>query len=447
MKKWVSILAVTLLLSSSFIGTVFAGEENNFGEIPPPFLEQEPNNSFEQATDIPIGDTIAGSITEGDIDFYKITIKERSRFSLSGEAEGNTGSVYTAVYDSNHNQLNIGDEIEEFQIRDSRFINEPGTYYIMIKNNEPTAITDKYTFKVFATPRVKRIGGADRYETAVNLAYAEAERVPEIILATGQDFPDALAAAPLAYSGERPILLTRRDQLPDCVKIFLKTMGVKKVTIIGGTGAVSQNIENYLHSTLGLEVVRIGGKDRFETAAKIAEEMAGGFYYGSAFLVNGRNFPDALTAAPMTAYMGAPILLTDKNTLPAVTANILKKYHETYVIGGTGVVSDTILKSAPNPNRISGLNRYETSVAVAEYFRGSNVDGVYVATGEDFPDALSASVDAGLRNDPIILTTPNSLHPESRNYFQSKNIWFYTLVGGTGAVSSTIEQEIWSFVK
>jgi putative cell wall-binding protein len=461
-KKWFGILATTFLLSSSFTGNAFAAEREmvkpslfnlqeeepiDAGEEVPPYIEQEPNNSFVVANDITNEYEVTGSLTVSDEDYFKVEIPAKSYFSIYGNSENEGDQVAGELYDSNFNLINDGGIVDSGTFYDERVITEPGTYYIKIKDNTNNANVENYNFSVFFAPGdVFRMGGADRYETAVKVAsegWSMGDYVEEIILATGEDFPDALAAGPLAAHLHAPILLTKRNELPASVKDFINDFGVVRVTIVGGSGVVSQGIQDYLDKTL--EVSRIAGQDRFETAAKIAASVAPSNKF-QAFVVNGRNFPDALSAAPMAAALGAPILLTDAKTMPAVTANAVKQYEEKYVIGGSGVVSDAILNSL-GATRIGGLNRYETSVAVAEYFEAYNSYGAFVTTGEKFPDALAASALAGLYGQPIILTTPNTLHPTAQEYFESNELLWYTIIGGTGAVSSKIEQDLWSLVQ
>ncbi|MFP3338865.1 cell wall-binding repeat-containing protein, partial [Micrococcus sp. SIMBA_131] len=118
------------------------------------------------------------------------------------------------------------------------------------------------------------------------------ESIENVVLATGEDFPDALAAAPLAYYYNAPILLTEKKKLSKVTEAALTFLQVENVTIVGGKGAVSTSIENYLEDELGIEVDRVAGKDRYETAAAIAKELPPS---DTAVVAYGKNFPDALS--------------------------------------------------------------------------------------------------------------------------------------------------------
>ncbi|MBU8731713.1 cell wall-binding repeat-containing protein [Cytobacillus oceanisediminis] len=144
---------------------------------------------------------------------------------------------------------------------------------------------------------------------------------------------------------------------------------------------------------------------------------------------------------------GIPILLTQANTLPSPTAAQVKKYSHTFVIGGTGAVSENVRKQLPGPDRISGKNRYETSANVSKQLFSAGIDSAFVSTGSNFADALTGSVLAGLYVEPIVLTTPNTLHPAAKELFVEEQVLWYTIIGGKGAVSLDVEDEIWSLIQ
>jgi putative cell wall-binding protein len=454
MKKWLGILVATFILSSSFLGNAQAADGNiqtvkSYDEEPEPLpiQEIEPNNKYDEAMALPTGTVVNGSITEGDVDYFKFEIDRKSYFNLSGAAKGENDSIHLSIYDSSFNVMHDSGKPSFTEIHNERVLNKPGTYYIKLQDYNDNPKTEDYSIIVRITPSdIIRIAGADRYETAVNIAYASWLWADDIVLATGEDFPDALTAGPLASRLQAPLLLTRKNEIPASVLEFIRDYRPERVIIIGGTGVISQGVEDYLFDTLDLGMKRIAGKDRFETAVKIAEEVAPDYLKSSVFVVNGRNYPDALSAAPIAAYKSVPILLTETNTLPTVTVNELRKFNEAYAIGEKGVISDSVFKLLPPATRIGGKNRYETSVAVAQYFNGYNNDKVFLTTGEKFPDALAASVIASAHNQPIILTTPNMLQPSTKSYFQSNQVMWYTIIGGTGAVSTAVEQEIWALL-
>jgi len=247
--------------------------------------------------------------------------------------------------------------------------------------------------------------GANRYETALLVSKAGWSQSDYAILASGQDFPDALSAAPLAGKYNAPILLTSSKNLSDGVLAELTRLKVKTVYIIGGTVSISTNIENVLKSNK-LNVIRLAGKDRFETSLAIANQLGNPT---EAIVVNGLNFPDALSISAYSAANKIPILLSNKDSLNAGVSNYIKNKKsitKTYIVGGTAVISSNIEKSLPNPTRFSGATRYDTNLAI---LKGLNFDfsNTYIALGTDFPDALAGSAIAAKTNSPIILIQKN----------------------------------------
>lgn len=201
-----------------------------------------------------------------------------------------------------------------------------------------------------------RIDGDDPYSVAVEVAKlvgpspgSPGEFPAEgrtALLATGEVFADALAAGPLAYRGMHPVLLTRSDSLPELVESFLETSQTEHAVVLGGTAAVSNDVEDAVED-LGIEVTRWSGIDRMATAVAIAEALLGndspddcfdGAQLGLAF---GRRSPDAIVSGSLLGELCAPLLLTERDELPLVVERLLKS--EEYVTGNVdGQVHFTI---------------------------------------------------------------------------------------------------------
>ena len=150
------------------------------------------------------------------------------------------------------------------------------------------------------------------------------------LLATGENFADALAVGPLAYRGEHPILLTPSSELPAAVSAFLRDSRTEHVIILGGTAAVSADVENSVKS-LGVTVDRWQGADRFGTAIDIAEALLGFDTPDDCFddsgelgLAYGWRSPDAIVSGPLLGELCAPLLLTERDVLPLTVADFLE---------------------------------------------------------------------------------------------------------------------------
>lgn len=311
-------------------------------------------------------------------------------------------------------------------------------------SEEPGKIVDiKYPSQEPQWPhpdRVIRLSGNNRYVTAVEIAKEGWETSSVVILARGDNFADALAGVPLAYKYGAPILLTRTNILEVETAAEIQRLEATKVIILGGTGAISEKVAGEL-AAMGLVVERIGGANRFATAALIAKEVCPEGA-GTVVLANGMSFADALSVGPYAARYGYPILLTTPNRLPDETKAALTELNavKTLVIGGSGVVAESLLPQLPAPERIFGVNRYATNVAVAEYFEETS-SHIFVATGRDFADALTGAALAARMETGILLVdrfVPNevSLHMAGRE------IMYLSVLGGSGVVSDGVVGEL-----
>jgi putative cell wall-binding protein len=197
---------------------------------------------------------------------------------------------------------------------------------------------------------------------------------------------------------------------------------------------------------------RLAGDNRFDTAVAISSSY---FEPGVArvYVANGYGYPDALSAAPAAAHFDAPLLLTEPKSVPAaVLAEIDRlKPAEIVIVGGTGVVTDAVkntlaaLSFDPEVRRIGGLDRYATSRALAEdTWDAGEADTAYLATGWDFPDALSASPAAAHFDGPVVLVpgTAKSVDATTRALLSDLGVERVKLAGGTGVISSAIESQL-----
>ena len=265
-----------------------------------------------------------------------------------------------------------------------------------------------------------------------------------IVLTRADDFPDALTGTPLAYMLDAPILLTHSQTLSPETKAAIEELQPTDIYILGSSGAVSEEIERQLSQSY--RVKRLGGKDRYETSAQIAQFMwnEGFLDTEKAVIAYGGNFPDALAVSSLAAYKHIPILLTETYALPSSTQVTLQKLgvKETIIVGGTGVVSPNIEKVVPNPTRYSGADRYMTALEVANnMYSGANT--IFLATGNNFPDALAGSVLAARTNSPILLVD-STLPKGTVQYLRrnNKDVLEIMTLGGSGVVSDEVLGEV-----
>ncbi|WP_339147882.1 MULTISPECIES: cell wall-binding repeat-containing protein [unclassified Sutcliffiella] len=284
-----------------------------------------------------------------------------------------------------------------------------------------------------------RIDGANRYDVAVNVSREGWTTSNTVIISSGDAYADALAASPLAYRLNAPILLTRAGSLPDTTKKRLQELRASNVIVIGGTTSVSDNVISEIRR-LGssINVRRISGKDRFEVAANIANELPA---KNIAIVANGRAEADSLSIAPYAARNGIPILLTESNSIPSITSTTLRNRNvsTTYVMGGETSVSRTVFNNLPSTTktRIGGNDRFQVATNVVKQLN-LNAKKAYIANGHAYADALAGSVLAAKQNSVILLTQPTQVPSTTINVIKEKGIGTFVVLGGTTSVGTNV---------
>jgi len=299
-----------------------------------------------------------------------------------------------------------------------------------------------------------RAQGPDRYETAAAISAANfTGPVTSVVIASGQNWPDGLSASVLAKTGGGPLLLTRQTALPTATRDELLRLAPSRIYIIGGTSAISSAVEDTLKSLVYPRVTvieRIGGSDRYNTASMVAsrvKSLRGGVAPNRVVIASGRNYPDALSAAPLAAAAGWPILLAAPDGLPAATATSIDTLgaSSSLVVGGVNALGTPVLEALPDPIRVAGDTRYSTSRAIAEWGIDQDVltpNAVGFATGLGFPDALAAGPMLAKSRAALLLTDPQDtgLYPwlEAR----AATITAMDLFGGTAVISYDTEMSL-----
>ena len=279
-----------------------------------------------------------------------------------------------------------------------------------------------------------RLYGEDRYKTAAQISEESWDSTDTVIIARGNEYPDALVGTPLAYQLEAPILLTNGSSLSQETVEEMNRLGAKHAVILGGEGAVSENVEAKL-TEMGLNVDRIGGNNRFETAALVSNELG---YSETAVVAYGYEFPDALSVAPYAARNGYPILLTETDSVPEATSFALQDVDNIYVVGGAGVISESLFKDGV---RLAGDTRYDTAAAIYNEFQEPASHAV-VATGQDFADALTGSVFAAVNELPLLLVKKDGLPDKTKGLITENGLKHFMVLGGEGAVESRVVEKL-----
>ena len=318
----------------------------------------------------------------------------------------------------------------------------------LIANNGLTLLTTKYvdftTSGLISTPTSTRLGGVTAAQTAVKIADQTGWN-GTVILSSSASYGmvDALTAGPLATFLKAPILLTEAGNVLNTdTKEELSKLNVKTVYVTSGTGVISQAVLDQLKG-MGITVVSLGGVDRFDTSAKIAQKMVAlGATVSKVAVAYGWKNQDALSIASIASAQTEPILLTEKDAIPVSVKEFLTtntSVKTTDVIGGTGVISDAVKAQLPSATRQSGNTAYDTNVAVLKAFDSVlKYDHVFVANGETAIDALAGVPLAAKFNAGIVLT--NGTTNEGIAYAKSKlsTASVATALGGIAVVPDTV---------
>ncbi|MDO4589669.1 MAG: cell wall-binding repeat-containing protein, partial [Fusobacterium sp.] len=313
-----------------------------------------------------------------------------------------------------------------------------------------------------------RVEGDDRIETSIE---ASKNLFPSgtnaVVLSNCERFTDVLTANPFAIQENASALLTYKDKLPEKTLKEIERLGAKKIYISGGYEAVSKEVVDELISK-GYDVFRFDGKDRYDTARKIAIKIREKGKKEVIELASGENFPDALSMTSMAVKDKAPILLTKKDSIPkytkqalaewdvenvkiagldkAISKEVEKQIDEGFKIDKDKKDDSNVYDGAKSINRFGGKDRYETSTIIAANSCPMSKLGVY-ATGENFPDALIAGNYAGRKNAPVLLVKRDTLPEVVRNYTEKSDIERITVIGGVNAVSDEVFELIKEAIK
>ncbi len=322
-----------------------------------------------------------------------------------------------------------------------------------------TAAKDESGWSILHVENSVSLDGAGRFDTMSKIVSQGFSLADNVVIATGRNFPDALSAAGLAGVKSAPILLTEPNELSSQAQAQIERLGAKHAYMVGGTSAITQEVEDQIES-LGLEVTRVSGEDRSETALK-AYDQGRGFWGDTAILATGFNYADALSISPYAYAHNAPIFLTKADgTLDEAVALAIQeevafgRIKHLVVTGGELVVSDeAIIAAGFDPEdssevvRLGGDNRYQTSHKIADFSlkNGLNFNNVAIATGLNYPDALAGGAVCGKLFSVLLLIDDSSAGRYCLDYtlFPLKFlVGEYYYLGGTSAVPQTLRDEI-----
>ena len=283
------------------------------------------------------------------------------------------------------------------------------------------------------TKATTRVAGADRVNTAVEVSKKYYKSAETVIIANYEKFADSLSASALSKTLKAPILLVQKDQLDSVVAQEIKRLGAKNVVVIGG----EQSVDEAKNSLSKYNVQTIAGSDRYETSAKIAQEIIKRTGTTQAVIASGETFADALTVAPLANKNNMPILLVQPNNIPKATQEVLKQIKEVIIVGGEKTISNQVANKLPNATRIAGANRYETAKKIYEYGFKDRTE-VNIANGTNFADSLViGSIDC-----PILLAESNEVPESTKQAIKDSKFEKVNVFGGENSIDESVVKEL-----
>lgn len=316
------------------------------------------------------------------------------------------------------------------------------------------AVATPPTTPSWSTVEVSRLSGADRFATAAAVSAASfSPGVPVAYVATGGNFPDALAAGAAAARRGGPVLLVTSSNIPAATASELARLRPAAIKVVGGSSIVSDHVLASLQSyaTSG-SATRLAGANRYATAAAISRDTFGSGV-SVAYVATGMNFPDALAGVAAAGSGGGPVLLVKPGEIPWETASELGRLRpgRIVVLGGTSVISDGVLAglrehaTSGRVDRLSGANRYATAVTVSKSTFGPS-EVAFIATGTNFPDALGGGPVAGSIPGPLLLVPGTSIPSDVVAELRRLNPARVVILGGTSVVSASVQAQIESLL-
>jgi len=261
------------------------------------------------------------------------------------------------------------------------------------------------------------ISGGDAFELAVAVSRELFRSTADTVhVITAQTFPDAVMGGLVAHQATGPVLLTERDRIPAVTRAEIRRLQPARIVIVGGVQAVSPGVARQL-GLLAPTVTRLGGADRYATAASIALSVQRADV-DVVYLASGARHGDAMVVAPLAAARRAPLLLTSGHSLPLATEQALRSLvpRRVVVVGGAQVISEAVVRTlrtlVPVVERLAGPDQGGTALAIADQLAAAGEGPVLMVDRRRAGDGLVLTPFAVARQSAV-LTIDGSCTPRS----------------------------------
>jgi putative cell wall-binding protein len=301
---------------------------------------------------------------------------------------------------------------------------------------------------------VQRIGGADRYIVSAAISadtYPDGVTVNTVYVVSGETYPDALSASALAGLSKSPVLLVKKDSVPEAIRFELSRLRPVRIVVLGGTNSIGIDAEKELRK-FAPNFTRVEGDDRYivsAAASKYALPNPAGTKI--LYVASGENFPDALSGSAAAGRVVGPVLLVKRDVVPDAVRDEIKRLKPTEirVLGGDQSISPvtaTQLGLIAPVTRIDGADRFAVSASVATPFPNPT-DTVYVASGTTFPDALSGGAAAVPNSAPVLLVRADEIPAQIGDQLNRLHPKRIVVLGGTNTVSAMVEAQLKGYLR
>lgn len=280
-------------------------------------------------------------------------------------------------------------------------------------------------------PPIKRYG-------AIDGVFEAKTKANTVIVARADEYADSLSAVPLAKALKAPILLCETKTLDKRIIDEIKRLEAQEIIVVGGQASISPEVYKEL-TGLVKTIERIGGGNRYETSALLADELVKEKgKMEKVVLASGETYADALAIGPYAGQEGIPVLLISKDKIPPAIKSFMDKQaiKKITIIGGPTTITTGVESGLTGTvKRIKGNDRYETSLELAKSLFPS-AKTAFLASGENFPDALVIGKPAAEKNGPVLLTRNDKLLDPIKTYINQAGIKEVVICGGESSVTS-----------
>ncbi|MDO5689877.1 MAG: Cna B-type domain-containing protein [Tissierellia bacterium] len=380
--------------------------------------EEDPDHPDEKVAKLTIEKVVSG----GNDKEFQVIVKGPKDFEKTVTVAANSNVVLDELYYGEYT-------VEEIDAKDYNVTYMPTDGRVVLTKGSPEK-------SVIITNTYKTSPSGPSTPLPDNPSY----KVKSVVITRSDIYPDSLTASVLAKAVNAPILLTPSNRLDERVAEEIRRLGANRAYIIGGEISITPSTLAEIKAITG-EVERIGGADRYETSALLANrviDIVGNKH--TATIASGEVFPDALTISPYAAKQGYPILLVQKNQIPKAVQDRIEglSIEKTYISGGENTISQAVEEMLPGvQKRMWGPDRYGTAKSIAETMF-ANSKSSFIASGEVFPDALVIGPIAAKEDAPVLLVRLGDVPEVVSAYLAASPLTRIIIAGGPDTISETV---------